>query len=90
MSPINATVVEFKEDPVESDITIWQELGVPGIGLRNNNENYFWFHHSNGDMMTVENPQDLNLCTALFTAVSYILADLSEELPKNIALNSSH
>lgn len=80
MSPINATLLELMEEG--SDTTVFMNAGVSGISLVNANEEYFYFHHSNGDTMTVEDPDNLDLCTALWTATAFILADIKEMLPR--------
>lgn len=64
------------------DISLWTSKGVPGASLINSNERYFWFHHSAGDMMSVEDPRALDLCTALWAVSSYIVADLSFAMPR--------
>lgn len=85
MGILNAT--QFAE-PSDGgpDISIWIDDGFPVASLLNKNEEYFWYHHSEGDSMLVENPTSLDKCTALWAAVSYIIADLSIEMPKNLKL----
>uniref|UniRef100_A0A1B6G529 Carboxypeptidase Q n=1 Tax=Cuerna arida TaxID=1464854 RepID=A0A1B6G529_9HEMI len=80
MEPINATQFKNSSD-VGSDITVWANE-VPLLSNLNDNGRYFWFHHSDGDTMTVLNPDDLDKNTALWAATAYILADLSVDLPK--------
>lgn len=60
-----------------SDIELFTDAGVPGLSLANENSKYFYFHHSSGDSMTVENPDDLDRSTILWAVASYVLADLS-------------
>lgn len=79
MEPINATQIRSPHEG--PDIEQWVNLGVPGASLWNDNGKYFWYHHSNGDTMTVEDPHALDLGTALFAAVSYVMAELSVDLP---------
>ncbi|UYV84973.1 hypothetical protein LAZ67_X004157 [Cordylochernes scorpioides] len=77
---INATQLQItNEGP---DIGVWENAGVPGASLINQNEKYFYYHHSEGDTMTVEDPYYLDLCTAFWTATSYIFADLKDMLPR--------
>lgn len=69
---------------VGSDITIWINKGIPGASLLNANERYFWYHHSEADTMDVENSDVLDKCTVVWTIASYIMADLSVTIPKNL------
>lgn len=80
MAPINATQLKLMAEG--SDTTVFMSAGVPGISLVNANDKYFYFHHSDGDTMTVEDPTNLDLCTALWTAAAYVLADMKEKLPR--------
>lgn len=63
-----------------SDIEVFTDQGVPGLSLANDNGRYFWFHHTSGDSMTIENPDDLDRTTILWAASSYMLADLSQDV----------
>ncbi|KAF4520825.1 hypothetical protein B566_EDAN007120 [Ephemera danica] len=81
LAPINTTHYETPQDG-GPDISLWTSKGVPGASLINANERYFWFHHSAGDMMTVEDPKALDLCTALWSVASFVVADLSVTLPR--------
>lgn len=80
LKPINATIL--KKGGGGEDISLWMAAGVPGGSLKNANENYFYFHHTNGDTMTVQDPVSMNLCSAVWAVVSYTVADLEEMLPR--------
>lgn len=80
---INATTMQSSKDNVGSDIEVFENLNIPGLSLLNRNEKYFWYHHTEADTMTVEDPDSLDLNTAMFAVISYIIADLSVELPKS-------
>jgi carboxypeptidase Q len=56
--------------------------GVPGASLKNENERYFYFHHSNGDQMAVFQPSELDLAAAVFAVTAYVVADLDDLLPR--------
>lgn len=83
MTPLNAT--QFNS-PIDAgpDIERWANRGFPSASLMNKNEKYFYYHHSAGDSMLVENSDDLDKNTALFAAVAYVIADLSVDMPKTI------
>lgn len=78
---INASTL-VEDDSPGSDITVITNTGVPGASLHNANERYFWFHHTEGDTMNVESPEELDLCAAFWTAVAYIIADISVDIPR--------
>ena len=66
-----------------TDVQWWRKDGVPTASIANHNERYFWFHHSNGDTMTVLDPVEMNLCSAVWTVYAYVLADMDELLPRD-------
>lgn len=66
------------------DIEVWAKRGVPSATLINKDERYFWFQHSAGDSMLVEDPVALDKNTALFAAAAYVIADLSVDMPKTV------
>ena len=80
LSSINATSVG--DDGGETDTAWWAKLDVPLGTLSTHNEKYFWFHHSNGDTMTVLNPNEMNHCAAVFAVYSYVLGTLDDMLPR--------
>lgn len=80
MKSINTTeIVSPHEGP---DIAYIVANGVPGASLLNDNGKYFNYHHSAADTMDVEDPAILDLCTALWATSSYIIADLSVDMPR--------
>ncbi|KAJ0179200.1 hypothetical protein K1T71_004912 [Dendrolimus kikuchii] len=78
---INASKL-IEDDSPGSDIAVIIKTGVPGASLYNANEKYFWYHHTEADTMNVESPEELDLGTAFWTAVAYIIADLSIDIPR--------
>lgn len=72
----------MKESSVGADIEIWNNI-VPCGSLRNQNDKYFWFHHTQADTLDVENTDDLDKAVALFTSVSYIIANLENDFPRD-------
>lgn len=80
LGAINATRLTLGPDG--PDIQSWVDSGVPGASLDTANKEYFYFHHTDGDTMTVEDPTNLDLCTAFWAAAAFVFADLSERLPR--------
>ena len=80
LGAINATTLT--NTSVGGDIGFWVRKGVPGGSLANHNENYFFYHHSNGDTMTVQDPDAMDLCAAVWAVVAYTVADLESMLPR--------
>ncbi|XP_062987050.1 carboxypeptidase Q [Elgaria multicarinata webbii] len=79
LKPINITNVF--ENGGGTDINYWIQDGIPGASLRDDITKYFWFHHSQGDTMTVQDPTEMNLCAAVWAVVSYVIADMEEKVP---------
>ncbi|XP_062565484.1 carboxypeptidase Q-like [Armigeres subalbatus] len=69
------------------DIADWNNAGYPGAGLLTANERYFWFHHTAGDSMLVQDPVEMDRCAALWAATAYVVADLSIPMPKTVVKN---
>lgn len=65
-----------------SDITMFIKTGIPGASLLNANQRYFWYHHSEADTISVQNETDMTNCAAFWTAVSFVIADLSIDIPR--------
>ena len=57
-------------------------ISPAGASLHVEDSRYFWFHHSEGDTMTVQDPTDMSLCSALWAVVAYVVADLQDMLQK--------
>lgn len=57
-------------------------LPLSGASLHVADSRYFWFHHTEGDTMTVQDPGEMNLCSALWAVVAYVVADLEDMLPR--------
>lgn len=81
LQPLNITQVY--SDGEGTDIDFWMQAGVPGASLRDDLYKYFSFHHSHGDTMTVMDPKQMNVAAAVWTVVSYVVADMEEMLPRS-------
>lgn len=80
LAPINTTNLEPHAEG--TDIYPWMNAGIPGASLHVEDSRYFWFHHSEGDTMTVQDPHEMDLCAALWAVVAFVVADLEEMLPR--------
>ncbi|KAL3874665.1 hypothetical protein ACJMK2_037646 [Sinanodonta woodiana] len=81
LAPINATLISTPADG--GDVAFWIQQGVPGASLMNDNSRYMYFHHTNGDSMTVQDSHQMDLCSALWAVVSFVVADLDNMLPRD-------
>ena len=77
---INASLID--PNGGETDTGWWSKKGVPLGSLLNHHEHYFYFHHSNGDTMEVLSPEQMNLCSAVWSVFAYVLADRDDMLPR--------
>lgn len=80
LAPMNTTRLEPYAEG--TDIGPWVQAGVPGASLHVQDSRYFWFHHSEGDTMSVQSSEDMDRCSALWAVVSYVVADLQDMLPR--------
>lgn len=87
LKPINASILDGNGEG--TDISPWMSAGVPGASLKNLNDNYFYFHHSQGDTMTVQDPVAMNLCSAVWAVTSFVVADMDQMLPRNTHIKPS-
>ncbi|MGH7623401.1 MAG: M20/M25/M40 family metallo-hydrolase [Gemmatimonadaceae bacterium] len=59
----------------EADVTPMQSAGVPLLALDVDPSRYFWFHHTDADMMTALDPRQVALCVATMGVVVLEAAD---------------
>ncbi|XP_059161640.1 carboxypeptidase Q-like isoform X2 [Physella acuta] len=81
LARVNATLVD--QGAEMSDIFDWPNVGVPAASIKTDNGNYFDFHHSEGDTMTVQDSKQMDLCAAVWAVTAFTLADLEDMLPGN-------
>jgi len=65
-----------------ADISPLTELGVPGMGLQVDGTRYFWYHHTDADMLDKLDPADVARCVATMAVMAYVVADLPDRLPR--------
>ena len=81
LEPIGASKVTREPESPEADIEPLVERGVPGMGLDVDRTRYFWFHHSEGDMLDKLDPAELARCVAALAVMAYVTADAPDGLP---------
>ncbi|XP_019641191.1 PREDICTED: carboxypeptidase Q-like [Branchiostoma belcheri] len=81
LKPINSS--QLLDHAEGGDVSFWISDGVPGGSLANQNERYFWFHHSDGDTMSVQDPRAMDLCSAVWAVTAYVVADMEDMLPRH-------
>lgn len=65
-----------------TDIAPWIAAGVPGASLYCANDDYFYYHHTAGDQMTVLDSATMDRATAVWAVFAYVVADLAAMLPR--------
>ena len=65
-----------------ADIGPLMELGVPGMSPIVDGSRYFWYHHSSADTMDKLEPGDMARVTAALAVMTYVVADMTERLPR--------
>jgi len=81
LQAINATGVQRVTESPAADITPLAEQGVPTMELDVDGSRYFWYHHSEGDMLDKLDPAEMARCVAAMAVMAYVVADLPEPLP---------
>jgi carboxypeptidase Q len=66
----------------EADIEPLLNGGVPGLALDVEQSRYFWYHHTNADMMEAVNPIEMARCVSVMAVMAYVVADMPEPLPR--------
>ncbi|KAG4068089.1 hypothetical protein HA402_001514 [Bradysia odoriphaga] len=69
---------------VGSDVAYLSDLSVPTFNFQTGGDKYFWYHHAESDTMTAMDPDELDECLAVYAASAYVVADLSQNLMRNI------
>eukprot|EP00823_Brevimastigomonas_motovehiculus_P001446 TRINITY_DN11971_c0_g1_i1.p1 TRINITY_DN11971_c0_g1~~TRINITY_DN11971_c0_g1_i1.p1 ORF type:complete len:470 (+),score=77.80 TRINITY_DN11971_c0_g1_i1:41-1411(+) len=64
------------------DAGVFTQAGIPGFSLKTQNDHYFWFHHSNGDSMTMLDPNHLDIGALTFAIYTLSVANLDDMLPR--------
>lgn len=66
-----------------ADIAPIMREGVPGMGLRVDGSRYFWYHHTEADMLDKLDRHEFNLCVAALAVVAYVAADMPDRIPRH-------
>jgi len=64
----------------ETDVAPLGQHGVPLLGLKVDPSRYFWYHHTDADMMDKIDPRELARCVAAMAVAVYVAADAPEAL----------
>jgi len=84
---INTTeLIVSKDGP---DIGFWMDTTAPIGSLHQDPNNYFWFHHTEGDRLEVEDPRTLDKITALWASAAYVAADIDIDF-QNVTLTGGN
>lgn len=80
LKPIQADFIA--ENGSGADIGPIMKEGVPGMELIVEDEKYFWYHHTNADMMDKLDKNEFNKCVAAMAVMAFLVADAEERLPR--------
>ncbi len=56
--------------------------GVPGVALIVDGSKYFWYHHTEADMLDKLDPAEMQRCVAAMAILAYVVAEMPERLPR--------
>lgn len=76
---------EIRKGGGGADIGPIMREGVPGMGLNVDGSEYFWYHHTEADMLDKLDPHELNLSIAAMAVAAYVAADMPSRLPRRDA-----
>jgi carboxypeptidase Q len=62
-------VTEAKMGEPEADVAPLAQMGVPALALDIDASRYFWYHHTDADMMSALDPHEMALCVATMGVV---------------------
>ena len=65
-----------------TDIEPIMDRGVPGMSLNDDGRRYFWYHHSEADTVDKLDPKEMAKCVAALAVMSYVVADIPQQLPR--------
>ncbi len=80
LRPIGADSVIAGES--EADVGPLVRLGVPGMAINTDPSRYFWYHHTEADMLDKLDPADLARCVAVMAVVANTTANMDARLPR--------
>jgi len=80
LAPLGADAV--REGWAGVDVRPLNDLGVPGVGHRVHNDDYFLYHHSPDDTVDKIDPEHVKANVAALTAMVWMLAEHEEPLPR--------
>jgi carboxypeptidase Q len=80
MQPIGATGLERVDESPAADTEPLAAAGVPAMELDVDGSRYFWYHHSDADMLDKLDPAELARCVAAMAVMAYVVADLPSGL----------
>lgn len=80
LAPINASALTVGGG--ETDNGPWCNAGAPCATLDTLNQDYFKYHHSHGDQMSVQDTTAMDLAAATFAVTVWGVANLDQLLPR--------
>jgi carboxypeptidase Q len=66
----------------EADVSPLYALGVPVANIDVDASRYFWYHHSDADMVDKLDPVDVSKCVAVLAVIANTIANIDGTLPR--------
>uniref|UniRef100_A0A915CL36 Carboxypeptidase Q n=1 Tax=Ditylenchus dipsaci TaxID=166011 RepID=A0A915CL36_9BILA len=72
--------LSVRDSTDQGDVGFWTKDKVPGVNYSSDKgaNYYFYFHHSNGDYMTVFKEGDIDYTAAIFSSLAHVLANMDD------------
>lgn len=69
----------------EADVWPLLERGVPTMAIDTDPSRYFWYHHTDADMVDKLDPRDMAMCVAVMAVVANTVANMDGRVSNQIA-----
>ena len=66
----------------EADVWPLNVLGVPTLAINTDPTRYFWYHHTEADVVDILDPREVALCAAVMAVVANTFANTDVKLPR--------
>ncbi|CAG9533535.1 unnamed protein product [Cercopithifilaria johnstoni] len=76
----NGIWLGLRNSSLQGDVTFWAKDGIPSINYIPDKavDYYFYFHHTNGDYITIFKEEDLDYTASIFAVLGHVIANMDD------------